>query len=81
LKKLIFWETNKRSLAKAISYRIYQSFIISPIMLYFLTGNLKLCLSFSLLEFLIKAPAYFIFERIWSLVNLGYKSSNIGHSK
>ena len=65
-----------RSLAKSISYRLYQSFIISPLILWFLTGNPMLCLKFGVAEFLVKIPSYYIFERIWSRVSFGYKSSS-----
>ena len=67
------YETNKRSFAKALTYRIYQSFMVSPLILYLLTHNLVITLSFSLAEFLVKIPAYYLFERIWSLIKHGYK--------
>lgn len=68
-------ETHTRSLAKTISYRIYQSFIISPIIVYVLSGNMWLSLKFGAAEFIVKIPAYYLFERIWSFVKYGYKKS------
>ena len=66
-------EERKRSFAKAITYRIYQSFLISPLILFILTGNARLSLSFGFIEFLIKIPAYYLFERIWTYVKRGYR--------
>lgn len=68
------YETHKRSLTKALTYRIYQSFLVSPLILYLLTRNLTLTLSFSVIESLVKIPAYYFFERIWSLIKSGYKA-------
>ncbi len=62
-----------RSLAKSISYRLYQSFIISPLILWFLTGNPVLCLKFGLTEFIVKIPSYYLFERVWSRISYGYR--------
>ncbi len=72
--KINFYETNKRSLAKTITYRLYQSFLITPLLVYTLTGNLILSFKFSILEIVVKIPAYYLFERIWSLTKHGYKS-------
>jgi len=71
--KLKTYETHKRSLAKTLTYRIYQSFLVSPLVLYMLTQNLTLTFSFSIVEFLVKIPAYYLFERIWSFVKHGYR--------
>ena len=65
-----------RSLAKAITYRLYQSFLISPIIVWILTGNWALGLKFGILESLIKIPAYYLFERLWSLTGYGYRHVN-----
>jgi len=69
-----FRESNKRSLAKAITYRLYQSFVITPIIAYVITGNAEITVKLSILEFLVKIPAYYLFERIWALIPHGYKS-------
>ncbi|MCD6301227.1 MAG: DUF2061 domain-containing protein [Staphylothermus sp.] len=69
-----FNESNKRSLAKAITYRLYQSFIITPIIAYLLTNNPSFALKFGIIEFAIKIPAYYVFERIWALIPHGYKN-------
>ena len=66
-------ENNKRSLIKAVSYRFYQSFMISPLIIWVLTGNPVLGLKFGVLEVLVKIPAYYLFERIWARIGYGYK--------
>ena len=66
-------ESNKRSLIKAVSYRFYQSFIVSPLIIWVVTGNLVLGLKFGVLEVLVKIPAYYLFERIWARIGYGYK--------
>jgi len=54
-------ETQARSLAKTISYRLYQSFLVSPLMVYFLSGDLWLSFKFGITEFIVKIPAYYLF--------------------
>ncbi len=66
-------ENSKRSLIKAVSYRFYQSFVVSPLIIYVLTGNPVLGLKFGVLEVLVKIPAYYLFERIWARIRYGYK--------
>ncbi len=66
-------EAHARSILKSVSYRVYQSFIVSPIILWFLTGNPSLCLKFGLAEFFIKIPAYYLFERVWCRIEYGYR--------
>lgn len=66
-------ENSKRSLIKAVSYRFYQSFIVSPLIIWALTGNPVLGLKFGVLEVLVKIPAYYLFERIWARIGYGYK--------
>ncbi len=61
---------------KAITYRIYQSFIITPIIAFVLTGNSILAIKFGIVEFIVKIPAYFLFERLWSLIPHGYLNNN-----
>ena len=51
-----FRESSKRSIIKAITYRLYQSFIITPIIAYIITGNVEVAVKFSILEFLVKIP-------------------------
>jgi len=66
------WEKRPRSILKALSYRLYQSSLISPLIVFTLTGNWILGLKFSVLESIIKIPAYYLFERIWAYIGYGY---------
>ena len=66
-------ELHLRSILKALSYRLYQSFLISPLIVWVLTGNWVLGLKFGVVEFIVKIPAYYLFERVWSHVSYGYR--------
>jgi len=74
--KINTFESHKRSIAKAITYRFYQSFLISPLIIYILTQNLLLAFQFGLLEVFVKIPAYYLFERLWSMVKHGYREAS-----
>jgi len=71
--KISSHEKNARSIVKTITYRIYQSFIVSPLIVYFLSGDVWLSFKFGITEFIVKIPAYYLFERIWALIRYGYK--------
>jgi len=70
--KLESRETRGRSVVKTITYRLYQSLLISPLTLWILTGDIKLSFAFGLAEIFVKLPTYYIFERLWSLIDKGY---------
>ncbi len=74
-------ETSRRSIIKSITYRVYQSFLVTPLIAYIITGNVGIAVKFSVIEFLVKIPAYYLFERIWSLVSYGYKYIDIKRIK
>jgi len=61
----------KRHIIKTITYRIFSSFV-TFISIAILTKDVKISLSLSVIEFLIKPITYFIHERIW------YKYVKIG---
>ena len=71
--KINAFESHKRSFAKAITYRFYQSFLVSPLIIYALSQDLMLAFKFSILEILVKVPAYYLFERLWAVIKHGYK--------
>jgi uncharacterized membrane protein len=54
----------KRHLAKTVTYRILSS-TISFLIVWIISGDLKLGLSLSFAEIMIKPAQYFIHERIW----------------
>ena len=52
---------------KSICYRIYQSFVVAPLIIYFLTGSIELGLKYGLVESVIKTVCYYIFEKFWKM--------------
>ena len=63
---------------KAIAYRLYQSFLISPILLYFLSGSLVLAVKFGFVEFFCKLFTYYIFERLWRWFDVRFVGKDCG---
>jgi len=65
-------ETKKRSVAKAVSWRVLASlttFIIS----WAITGSLVLGLGIASIEFWAKLILYYGHERLWNAINWGNK--------
>jgi uncharacterized membrane protein len=63
-------ETNARSIAKAISYRLLGSSVTALIM-YTLTSRGSLALLGGGLDMLLKIAAYFVHERLWNHIDFG----------
>jgi uncharacterized membrane protein len=65
-------EDNKRSIVKALTYRIWQSantFLISLV----ITGKLDMATAIVSVEVIIKIFIYFLHERIWNKIRWGIK--------
>ncbi|KKN36492.1 hypothetical protein LCGC14_0773150 [marine sediment metagenome] len=62
--------TRKKSIAKAITYRL-SSTLITVVIAYVLTGEASTALSIGGLSLIIKVGWYFLHERIWERVNWG----------
>jgi len=65
-------ETQKRSIAKALTYRFWQSlntFLISLVV----TGKLDMAATIVSIEVVVKIVIYFFHERIWSKIRWGLK--------
>lgn len=65
-------ETRYRAVAKALTYRFWQSlntFIISII----ITGKLEMAAAIVSLEVMVKIFVYFWHERIWNVIKWGRK--------
>lgn len=63
-------ETNKRSVAKALTYRLWQSintFLISLVV----TGKIDMAVTIVSIEVVVKIVIYFFHERIWSKIRWG----------
>lgn len=65
-------ETNSRSLTKSILYRLYNSFLVTPLIAYTLTTNITLSLTFGIVEFIVKIFTYYLYERIFAHIDCGY---------
>ncbi len=63
-------ETQARSIAKAVSYRILGS-ATTGLIVFVLTGKATLSVGASILDVVLKIFAYFIHERIWNHINYG----------
>ena len=63
-------DSNARSLAKAISYRILGS-AGTTLVVYFFSGNMTISLSAGALDMLLKIGLYFVHERLWNHIPYG----------
>ena len=63
-------ESQSRSLAKAVSYRILGSTGTALIVLIF-SGSLKLSLGAGALDMVLKISLYFVHERLWNYIPYG----------
>jgi uncharacterized membrane protein len=63
-------ETNVRSIAKAVSYRILGSAVTGLIVL-LLTHKGSLSIGAGALDMVLKIGAYFVHERIWDRIEFG----------
>jgi len=64
--------TTKRSLAKAVTYRIV-IIILDFTVIYFLTGRVDVALGFMVISNIYTTAAYFVHERIWNRIKWGIK--------
>jgi len=63
-------ETRKRSLAKALSWRFFATFI-TALVVFAMTGELAFAAKIGLLDTTIKLGAYFVHERVWLRIPFG----------
>ena len=63
-------DSNSRSFAKAISYRVLGSLATGGLV-YLFTGNLKISAGAGILDSLVKIILYFVHERIWNSIPFG----------
>jgi len=63
-------ETHKRSVGKALSWRILGTVITGSIVFIF-TGKLSISFGVAGIEFFSKLAAYYIHERMWNMVGRG----------
>ena len=65
--------TQKRSIVKAITYRVV-IIILDFTTIYLFTGKINIALGFMLISNLYTAVAYYLHERIWSGIEWGRRS-------
>ena len=63
-------ESHSRSVAKAISYRLFGSLSTAGIF-FFLTGDWKVSAGAGVAESVVKLGLYFLHERVWNHINFG----------
>ena len=63
-------DTNTRSIAKALSYRVLGSLATGGIV-YFFSGDLRASAGAGLIDSVVKPGLYFVHERIWNHIPLG----------
>lgn len=63
-------ETHKRSIAKAISWRMF-AFAITSTVVYLTTKSFVLATSIGLMDSIIKIIAYYVHERGWNIIKFG----------
>jgi len=63
-------ESRKRSIAKAISYRLI-IVILDFSIIYLMTGKIAIALGFMIISNIYTTVAYFIHERLWTRIQWG----------
>ena len=63
-------ESNSRSIAKAISYRLLGS-LSTALMVYVFSGSLKASLGVGALDVVVKMALYCLHERLWNHITYG----------
>ena len=61
----------RKALLKSILYRIYSSFLVTPLIVFALTGKLALSLTVGAVELAVKVVTYFVYELLWGKT-MGY---------
>lgn len=65
-----FMDSHSRSVAKAVSYRVFGS-LSTALIFYFLTGDLKTSAGAGIADSVMKLGLYFLHERVWNHINFG----------
>ncbi|HJX13675.1 MAG TPA: DUF2061 domain-containing protein [Dehalococcoidales bacterium] len=65
-------ESHKRSIAKAVSWRIFAS-VVTVIVVYIFTRELVLSAGIGIVDMIIKILGYYSHERIWEKIRFGRK--------
>ena len=63
-------ETYRRSIAKALSWRVVAT-LITSLIVWLTTGKFDLAVKVGLFDTFLKFAAYFVHERLWARINFG----------
>ena len=63
-------ETHSRSMAKAVSYRLFGS-ASTAVIVWFFSHSLSLSLGAGILDTVVKLGLYFLHERVWDHISYG----------
>ena len=63
-------ESNARSIAKAVSYRVLGS-LSTALMVYVFSGNMKASIGVGALDVVVKMALYYLHERLWNHITYG----------
>ena len=63
-------DSNSRSVAKAISYRVFGS-LATGVVVYIMVGDWKVSAGAGIADSVIKLGLYFVHERVWNHINFG----------
>ena len=63
-------ESNSRSIAKAISYRVLGS-LSTALMVFVFSGNIKASVGVGALDVVVKMALYYLHERLWNHITYG----------
>jgi adenylylsulfate kinase len=63
-------ESNSRSIAKAISYRLLGS-LSTALMVYVFSGSVKASVGVGALDVVVKMALYYLHERLWNHITYG----------
>lgn len=73
-------ETKKRSITKAVTYRLAATVATFTLALIF-TGSIEIATTIGLLDFVVKFTIYYLNERLWTLVSWGYQKEKTINSQ
>lgn len=71
---MMWTETHKRSVSKAITWRIFATFV-TMLVVYIFTREVVLSAGIGLVDTTIKIFTYYAHERLWDKVNVGRKKT------
>ena len=63
-------ESNSRSIAKAVSYRVLGS-LSTALIVFVFSGNIKASLGVGALDVIVKMALYYLHERLWNHITYG----------